>query len=45
MIYITHKMLSLLKSDLNYLKDSIFECLFIEYNGLSFFFKKKRFFS
>ena len=26
MIYIIHKMLVLLKSHLNYLKDSIFEC-------------------
>ena len=28
MIYIIYKMLALLKSNLNYLKDSIFECLF-----------------
>ena len=40
MIYIIHKMLALLKSNLNYLKDSIFECLFIEFNRLSFFLKK-----
>ena len=28
MIYIIYKMLALLKNNLNYLKDSIFECLF-----------------
>ena len=33
-------MLALLKSNLNYLKDSIFECHFIEFNRLSFFLKK-----
>ena len=32
-------MLILLKSDLNYLKNSIFECFFKEYNGLTFFIK------
>ena len=32
MIYIIHKMLVLLKNQLNYLKDSIFKCLFKEYN-------------
>ena len=42
MIYIIHKMLALLKSNLNYLKDSIFECHFIEFNRLPFF-KKKAF--
>ena len=37
MNYIIHKMLVLLKNHLNYLKDSIFECLFKEHNGLLFF--------
>ena len=32
MIYIIHEMLVLLKNQLNYLKDSIFKCLFKEYN-------------
>ena len=32
-------MLILLKSDLNYLKNSIFECFLKEYNGLTFFIK------
>ena len=40
MIYIIHKMLVLLKNHLNYLKVSIFECFFKEYNRLSLFFKK-----
>ena len=31
MIYIIHKILVLLKSHLNYFKDSIFECYFKEY--------------
>ena len=31
MIYIIHKMLVLLKNNLNYFKDSIFECFFKEY--------------
>ena len=39
MIYILHKMLVFLKSNLNYLKDSIFECFFKEYNKLLYFFK------
>ena len=39
MIYIIHKMLVLLKNNLNYLKDSIFECFFKDYNRLPFFFK------
>ena len=43
MIYI-HKMLALLKINLNYIKDSIFECFFKEYNGLLFFFLKKTIF-
>ena len=38
MIYIIHKILVLLKNHLNYLKDSIFECFFKEYNRLSFFY-------
>ena len=32
-------MLALLKSNLNYLKDSIFKCFFKEYNKLFYFFK------
>ena len=43
MIYIIHKMLVLPKNYLNYLKDSLFECLFKEYKKLFFFFKKKNF--
>ena len=35
-IYITHKMLELLKNHLNYLKDSMFERFFKEYNRLFF---------
>ena len=35
-IYIIHKMLLLLKSHLNYLKDSIFECFFKKYNRFFF---------
>ena len=38
-------MLVLLKNHLNYLKDSIFECFFKEYNRLSFFLKKVIFFT
>ena len=38
MIYIIHKMLVLLKNHLNYLKSSIFECFFKEYNRLLIFF-------
>ena len=38
MIYIIHEMLLLLKNHLNYLKDSIFECFFKEYNRLLFIF-------
>ena len=37
MIYIIHKMFVLLENNLNYLKDSIFECFFKEYNRLLFF--------
>ena len=40
MIYIIHKMLVFLKNNLNYLKGSIFECCFKEYNRLFFFFFK-----
>ena len=40
MIYIIHEMLVLLKNQLNYLKDSIFECFFREYNRLLLFLKK-----
>ena len=36
MIFIIHKMLVLLKTHLNYLKDSIFECFFKDYNRLLF---------
>ena len=32
MIYIIHKILVLIKNNLNYLKDIIFECFFNEYN-------------
>ena len=32
MVYIFHKILVLLKNNLNYLKDNIFECLFKKYN-------------
>ena len=38
MIYIIHKMLVLTKNHLNYLKDSLFECFFKEYNRLLFLF-------
>ena len=34
MIYIIHKMLVLIKNNLNYLKDSIFECFFKKCNRL-----------
>ena len=44
MIYIIHKMLVLIKNNLNYLKDSIFECFFKECNRLLIFFKKLIFF-
>ena len=44
MIYIIHKTLLLLKNNLNYLKNSIFECFFKEYKRLLFF-KKKVFFT
>ena len=38
MIYIVHKVLILIKSNLNYLKNCIFECFFKEYNRLFNFF-------
>ena len=44
-IYIIHKMLVLLKNNLNYLKDSIFECFLKEYNRLLLFFSKEIIFS
>ena len=37
MIYIIHKMLVLLKNNLNYLKDNLFESSFREYNRLFIF--------
>ena len=39
MVYIIHNILVLLKNDLNYLKDSIFECFLKECNRLLFLFK------
>ena len=44
MIYLIHKMSVFLKNHLNFLKDSIFECFFKEYNRL-FFSKKLIFFT
>ena len=44
MIYIIHKMLVLLKNCLNYLKDSILEYFFKEYNRLLIFSEKLTFF-
>ena len=43
-IYIIHKKLGLLKINLNYLKDSIFEYFLMEYNRFFIFFRKKFFF-
>ena len=40
MIYIIHKILVLLKNHLNYLKNSIVECFFKEYNRPLLFLKK-----
>ena len=40
MIYTNHQILVLIKNLLNYLKDSIFECFFKEYNRLLFVLKK-----
>ena len=42
LIYIIHKMVVLSKNQLNYLKDSIFECFFKE---KPFFKRKKNFFT
>ena len=39
MMYIIHKILVLLKNQLKYLKDSIFECFFKEYDRLLLLFK------
>ena len=36
MIYIIHKMSVLIKNNLNYLKDSIFDCFYKEHNRLLF---------
>ena len=44
MIYIIHKMLVLIKNNLNYLKGNIFRMLFKEYERLLIFFKKIIFF-
>ena len=44
MIYIIHKMLVLLKNHPNYLKETIFEWFFLEYNRLLFFLKKINYF-
>ena len=38
MIYIIHKMSVLIKNNLNYLKDSIFECFFKNCNRVLIFF-------
>ena len=38
MIYIIHKMLVFPKNYPNYLKDSLFECVFKDYNKLLFLF-------
>ena len=43
MIYIIHKNLALIKSDLNYVKDNIFKFFFKKYN--TFIFLKNNFFS
>ena len=44
MIYKIHKMLVLLKNNLNYLKVNIFECFFKEYNRPLLFLQKIIFF-
>ena len=41
MIYIIHRILVLLKNQLNYLKDKIFECFFKKYNKRLLLKKKK----
>ena len=33
-IYIIHKMLVLIKNQMNYFKDNIFKCFFMKYNRL-----------
>ena len=43
MTYIIHKMLAVLKNHLNFLKYSILECFFKEYNRIMFF-QKNQFF-
>ena len=43
LIYIIHKILVLLKSYLNYLKQNIFKCFFKMYNRILFFEKNKSF--
>ena len=40
MIYIFYKMFVLIKNNLNYLKDSIFECFLKEYNRILTFLTK-----
>ena len=40
MIYIIHKILVLLKTNLNYFKDGIFKCYFKEYNRLLYLWNK-----
>ena len=44
LIYIIHKMLALIRNNLNYLKDSIFECFFRKYNRLLVFIENDFFF-
>ena len=44
MIYVTYKMLVLLKDQLNYLKDNISKCFLMEYNRLLILFLKIVFF-
>ena len=45
LIYIIHKMLVLIRNNLNYLKDSIFECFFRKYNRLLVFIENDFFFT
>ena len=44
MIYVIHKVFVFLKNHLNFLKDSIFECFFKEYNRMFLRTKGKFFF-
>ena len=44
MVYIIHKILVLLKNNLNYLRNNILQCFFKKYNRLLFFLKKVLFF-